>query len=93
MQPGDAPFSLMSQMQESSEQKQLPVDPYHLGVSGYLVEVIHGTAVMMGLALLWSLEGVRNVFFRLLDRWNIRSRPPRKVSAFPPGQPRRRKAV
>jgi hypothetical protein len=80
-------------MQES-EQKSLPVgDPYYLGVKGYLIEVIHGTAVMAGLALLWSLEAVRNVFFGLLDRWNIRSRPPRKVSAFPPGQPRRRKAA
>jgi len=83
----------MGQMAESSEQKQLPPDLYYLGVKGYLVEVIHGTAVMAGLALLWSLEAVRNVFFRLLDRWNIRSRPPRKVSAFPPGQPRRRKAA
>jgi len=43
--------------------------------------------------LLWSLEAVRNAFFRVLDRLNIKARPNRRASAFPPGSPRRRKAA
>jgi hypothetical protein len=80
-------------MQETTEQKQLPIDSERLGVGGYLVELVHGIGVMLGLALLWSLEAVRNVFFRILDRFNVKARPHRRVSAFPPGSPRRRKAA
>lgn len=88
-----APFSLNHQMQETSEQKQLPPEAEQLGVRGYFVELLHGVGVMAGLGLLWSLEAVRNVFFSILDSFNIKARPPRRVSAFPPGSPRRRKAA
>ncbi len=64
-----------------------------LGVKGYFIEVVHGVGVMAGLGLLWSLEAVRNTFFRVLDRLNIKARPSRRASAFPPGSPRRRKAA
>jgi hypothetical protein len=80
-------------MQENPEQKQLPLDAEQLGVGGFLQELIQGIGKMLGLGLLWALEGVRNVFFRLLDRLNVKARPHRRVSAFPPGSPRRRKAA
>jgi len=80
-------------MQETSEQKQLPLEMEQLGVKGYFIEVVHGVGVMAGLGLLWSLEAVRNTFFRVLDRLNIKARPSRRASAFPPGCPRRRKAA
>jgi hypothetical protein len=80
-------------MQETPEQKQLPLEIERLGVKGYFVELLHGIGVMLGLGLLWSLEAVRNAYFRVLDRLNIKSRPSRRASAFPPGSPRRRKAV
>jgi hypothetical protein len=80
-------------MQETSEQKQLPLEMEQLGVKGYLIEVIHGVGVMAGLGLLWSLEAVRNSFFRVLDRLNIKAKPNQRASAFPPGSPRRRKAA
>jgi len=80
-------------MQEAPEQKQLPLEMEQLGVKGYLVEVIHGVGVMAGLGLLWSLEAVRNAFFRVLDRLNIKAKPNQRASAFPPGSPRRRKAA
>jgi len=81
------------QMQETPEQKQLPLDAEQLGVGGFVLELIHGIGEMAGLGLLWSLEAVRNIWFRTLDRLNIKARPPRRVSAFPPGSPRRHKAV
>jgi hypothetical protein len=80
-------------MQETSEQKQLPLEMEQLGVKGYLIEVIHGVGVMAGLGLLWSLEAVRNSFFRVLDRLNIKAKPNQRASAFPPGSPRRHKAA
>ena len=80
-------------MEETSEQKLLPAEVEHLGVRGYFIELVHGVGVMAGLGLLWSLEAVRNVFFSVLDRFNVKARPSRRVSAFPPGSPRRRKAA
>ncbi len=80
-------------MQETPEQKQLPLEAEYLGVGGYFLELLHGIGVMLGLGLLWSLEAVRNVFFTVLDRLNVKARPHRRVSAFPPGSPRRRKAA
>jgi hypothetical protein len=80
-------------MEETPEQKQMPLDAEQLGVKGYLIELMHGIGVMLGLALLWSLEAVRNVFFSVLDRFNVKARPNQRASAFPPGSPRRRKAA
>lgn len=90
---GHVPFNLNGQMEETSEQKVLPPVVEHLGLSGYLVELLHGIGVMLGLALLWSLEGIRNLYFSTLDRWNIKARPKKRASAFPPGRPRRHKVV
>jgi hypothetical protein len=55
------------------------------------IEIINGIAITAGMALLWALENVRNVFFRLLDRANLKPRAGR-ASAFPPGRPRKLKA-
>ncbi len=54
------------------------------------IEIINGIAITLGMALLWALENVRNVFFRFLDRANLKPRAGR-ASAFPPGQPRKLK--
>jgi hypothetical protein len=42
------------------------------------------------MALLWGLELIRNSYFRMLDRFNVRPRH-KRASAFPPGQPRKRR--
>ncbi len=80
-------------MEEIPEQKQIPLEIEQLGMKGYFVELVHGTGVMLGLGLLWSLEAVRNFWFRSLDHLNIKARPSRRVSAFPPGSPRRHKTA
>lgn len=90
---GGAPFSLNPKMEETSEPKLPPPEAEYLGVRGYFIELLHGIGEMAGLGLLWSLEAVRNVFFRVLDRVNVKARPPRRVSAFPPGKPRSRKTA
>jgi hypothetical protein len=60
-----------------------------LSTLGFTLYILHGVGVTLGLFLFWGLEAVRNNFFRLLDRMNIKARV-RKASAFPPGQPRKR---
>jgi hypothetical protein len=54
-----------------------------------VVEILQGLGITVGLGLLWMTEAVRDHLFRLLDRVNVRPRT-RPVSAFPPGQPRKR---
>lgn len=77
-------------MPENNQQKQLPPQAEALGTLRFLSEVIQGLGLIVGMGLLWLLESVRNVFFRLLDRLNFKPRPRTRVSAFPPGSPRRR---
>jgi hypothetical protein len=54
-------------------------------------EIAGGVGRALGLTLFWGLEIVRDWYFRLLDRFNVRPRR-KRASAFPPGQPKKRKA-
>ena len=63
--------------------------PEALGKIGFITSVLYGIGVSLGLALLWFMEIVRNAFFRVLDRLNVKPRRRRSASAFPPGQPRK----
>ena len=56
-----------------------------------LKEIAGAVGRALGLTLFWGLEIVRDWYFRLLDRLNVRPRP-KRASAFPPGQPKKRKA-
>jgi hypothetical protein len=56
----------------------------------YLKEVRRGALITSGMALLWLLEIARNFFFALLDRIGFPVRRRARVSAFPPGRPRKR---
>ena len=75
-------------VQESIETSTHPADEplvvrklTPLGVAHY---ILHGIGVTLGMTLLWSMEAVRNSYFRMLDRMNIKART-RRASAFPPG--------
>lgn len=57
----------------------------------FVCQVVRGIAVSLGLMLLWSMEAVRDRFFRLLDRLHIPARRRLKASPFPPGPTRIRK--
>jgi hypothetical protein len=76
-------------MDEPAEKREDLPKPETFSIWGLLGEVIHGIAIALGLTLLWSLETVRNAFFRVLDRLNFKPRT-RRASAFPPGRPRKR---
>jgi hypothetical protein len=72
--------------QVSGAEEKFAVD--RLGRWDATVEIITAIAVTVGLTLLWGLELLRNAFFGLLDRLNLKPRA-RKGSAFPPGRPRK----
>lgn len=74
--------------QVSDTEEKFAID--QLGWRDALIETITAIAVTVGLTLLWGLEVVRNAFFGLLDRLNLKPRA-RKGSAFPPGRPRKLK--
>ena len=75
-------------VQEQARISQEPYVPEALGTSGFFGSILYGVGVSLGLALLWFMEVVRNIFFRALDRLNVKPRRGR-ASAFPPGQPRK----
>jgi hypothetical protein len=80
-------------MQEQPTDSQQPLKAEQLSGGEYLVQVLNGVGVTVGLGLLWLMEIVRNRFFHLLDRLNLKPRRHRKASAFPPGRPRKHAPV
>ena len=84
--PGWRPL-LYRQMIEQVQQREEPLEIDKLKGGAFLLAVLNGIGMTLGLSLLWALEAVRNSFFRALDRMNVRPRPGR-ASAFPPGRPR-----
>jgi hypothetical protein len=79
---------MVETVQEQARVSQEPYVPEALGAGGFFGSVLYGIGVSLGLALLWFMEVVRNIYFRALDRLNVKPRR-RNASAFPPGQPRK----
>jgi hypothetical protein len=55
----------------------------------YFYQILCGVGIASGLALLWTMESVRNVIFRGMNALHVPAPPHRRGSAFPAGQPRR----
>jgi hypothetical protein len=55
----------------------------------FLFYILHGIGITLGLWILWGLEVMRNIAFRVLDRVNVKART-RKASPYPPGQSQKR---
>jgi hypothetical protein len=81
---------MVDPVQDQPRISQEPYTPKALSRLGVLSSVFYGTGVSLGLALLWFMEVVRNLYFRTLDRLNIKLFWRRAGSAFPPGKPRKR---
>ena len=77
---------------ETAEDKariETPIQP--LRGLPLLKEIAGAVGRALGLTLFWGLEIIRDWYFRLLDRLNVRPRR-KRASAFPPGQPKKRNA-
>jgi len=70
----------------------VPSEIEQLSRLSYLSELVQGIGITLGLGILWGLEIVRNAYFRMLDRLNLKSRR-RRASAFPPGRPRKHRQL
>jgi hypothetical protein len=70
-----------------------PPDIEQLSTLSYLSELVQGIGITLGLGILWGLEVVRNAYFRLLERLNLKPRRPRRASAFPPGRPKKHRQL
>ncbi len=77
-------------LQEQARAVEQPYVPEQLSLGGFFGSVLYGIGVTLGLALLWVMEIFRNLFFHALDRLNVKPRR-RRASAFPPGEPRKRR--
>ena len=53
-----------------------------------LYQILVGIGIASGLALLWTMESMRNVLFRVLNALHLPARRRRRGSAFPAGQAR-----
>jgi len=69
-----------------------PFEIEQLSRLSYLSELVQGIGITLGLGILWGLEMVRNAYFRVLDRLNLKPRR-RRASAFPPGRPRKHRQL
>lgn len=76
---------------EHAGQPQIQAKAQPLGRGEFVVELLEGIAIAAGLCLLWVMEVVRDSYFHLLDRLNLKPRKLTRASAFPPGKPRRRR--
>jgi hypothetical protein len=79
-------------METGEEKVQVHVEVTPLRGRALVLEVVGGVGRALGLTLLWGLEIVRDSYFRVLDRLNVRPRH-KRASAFPPGQPKKRTRV
>ncbi|HYB91887.1 MAG TPA: hypothetical protein VEC38_12670 [Candidatus Binataceae bacterium] len=80
-------------MENSEHQSGARVEIEGLGFLGHLKEVVLGILTSLGLAILWLFEIIRNGYFSILDRINLKPRRRARASAFPPGRPRKRRAT
>jgi hypothetical protein len=80
---------LLVEMEIGEEKVPVEVRITPLGRGELVKEIAGGVGRALGLTLFWVLEIVRDAYFRVLDRLNVRPRH-KRASAFPPGQPRRR---
>jgi hypothetical protein len=69
-----------------------PLEIEQLSTLSYLSEVVQGIGITLGMGILWGLEIVRNAYFRLLERLNLKPRR-RRASAFPPGRPKKHRQL
>ncbi len=71
---------------EHAENPDLHFEPQKFTTGAFVSQMLQGIGIALGLASLWVMETVRNAYFRLLDRMNVKPHRSRKISPFPPGK-------
>jgi hypothetical protein len=76
-------------METATKQPAVGVEIKQLSKGEYFLQLFHGIGIMLGMLILWALEIVRNGYFHLLDRFNVKPSRNMYASAFPPGHPKK----
>ncbi|HJU28584.1 MAG TPA: hypothetical protein VJ718_05410, partial [Candidatus Binataceae bacterium] len=77
---------------QSNAANEEPLVMDRLKPAAVVAEIFYGIGIALGLGMLWAMESLRDVSFRLLDRMNIKARTHR-ASAFPPGPSRKNTTI
>jgi hypothetical protein len=85
-------LSVDALMRDNIEKTEARPEYDELRMPSLVKEVFQGIGIASGLALLWAFEAMRDRYFRLLDRVNVRPWSHRG-SAFPAGRPRKHATV
>src|SRR5260370_34952111 len=87
LKPLKLALSVGGLMPDDVEKKEVRPEYDELRTPSLVQEVFTGIGIASVLALLWAFEAMRDRYFRLLDRMNVRPRS-HQGSAFPAGRPR-----
>ena len=79
-------------MPEDVQKAEVRPEYDEIRMPGLVKEILAGIGIASGLALLWAFEAMRDRYFRLLGRLNVRPRSHRG-SAFPAGRARKHATV
>jgi hypothetical protein len=66
-----------------------PIEVEQLPRGDLYDQILCGVGIASGLALLWTMESMRNVIFRALNALHVPPRRHQRGSAFPAGKPHR----
>lgn len=80
-------LSEMPQITESN--LRAPVEVEQLTRGDLFYQILCGVGIASGLALLWTMESMRNLLFRGLNALHVPPRRHHRGSAFPAGKPHR----
>jgi hypothetical protein len=92
LKPRTLALSVDGPMPDDVEKNEVRPGYDELRTPSLVKEVFTGIGIASGLALLWAFEAMRDRYFRLLDRMNVRPWSHRG-SAFPAGRPRKHATV
>ena len=92
LKPLTLALSVDGLMPDDVEKTEARPECDELRMPSLVKEVFQGIGIASGLALLWAFEAMRDRYFRLLDRMNVRPWSHRG-SAFPAGRPRKHATV
>jgi hypothetical protein len=73
----------MPELAQSSVEPSLEIE--QLTRTDHLFQILCGVGIASGLALLWTMESVRNLIFRALNALHIPARRHKRGTAFPAG--------
>jgi hypothetical protein len=80
---GTSNLLVMAELTDSNVESAPEIEQMTRG--DHLFQILCGVGIASGLALLWTMESIRNLTFRVLNALHIPARRHKRGSAFPAG--------